>query len=193
MKKILFTLLILFCTQIAYAEDGYDFDMKFIDNPFAGQKMVSDKEFNSVVEKMSKKKEPSWFSKLIFGGSKKKEEIDPNLQKQFETMPSELGSVKDAISAKPVLTLGARVVDYDGNILPSGHYQVDLKNMNGQNYIVFLQAHQTVGRFRATPCSDSWQSNQIIYSRVIEAGQGAFKIIYSNLDGTHQGFANIAE
>lgn len=192
MKRILVVIFILFFAQIVRAEDSYDFDMKFIDNPFAGQKMISDKEFNSVVEKMSKKKEPSWFSKLIFGGDKKKE-IDPNLQQQFETMPSELGSVKDAISTKPVLTLGARIVDYDGNTLPSGHYQVDLKNMNGQNYIVFLQAHQTVGRFRATPCVDNWKSNQIIYSRVIEAAEGTFKIIYSNLDGTHQGFASIAE
>ena len=40
MKRVLFFIFILFFAQSAWAEDGYDFDMKFIDNPFAGQKMV---------------------------------------------------------------------------------------------------------------------------------------------------------
>lgn len=196
MRKILILLALFIGTNCAFCEDGFDFDMKFLDNPFAGQKMVSDKEFNEAVQKMTpKKKEPSKFSKWFWGAKDgpNKGQIDPQMQRQFDQMPSEMGSTKEAINAKPVLTIGTQIVDSEGKNLPSGHYQVDLKNINGQNYIVFMQAYQTLGKFKATPCKDDWNQNLIIYSRLINTENGYYKIIFSNLDGTHQGFARIIE
>ena len=197
MKKFLTVFLILFAAAVTHgvrASEMYDFDLRFLDNPFAGQKMITQKEFDSVVNRNAKpKKEPSKFTKWFWGVDKNKQkEIDPNLQHQFNLMPNELGSMKDTISQKPVLTLGASILDSNRQRLTPGHYQVDFKNIDGQDYILFLQAHQTVGRFRATPCKDDYKSNDIIYARLIET-DGVYRIIHSNLDGTYQGFARILD
>lgn len=198
MRKFLLLLVILLCCASVHAEDDiFDFDFKFLNDPFAGQKMVTEKEFEQALGKAApnqtkKKKEPSKFTKWFWGV---KDSGSPQGQgpQYFGDMPNELGVNKSIISTKPVLTLGARVRDSSGIVLASGHYQVDLKNIEGQNYIVFLQAHQTTGKFKASPCEDNYDKPAVIYARMVDMQDGWLKVIFSNLDGTFQGFARIVE
>ncbi len=200
MKKFLLLALILLCsTSVRADEDVFDFDFKFLNDPFAGQKMVTDKEFDKAVNSMTpkqaqkKKKEPSKFTKWFWGVPQGSGDSQGQTPQYFGDAPSEIGAIRNPMSTKPVITLGAQVKDSSGILLTSGHYQVDLKNIEGQNYIVFLQAHQTVGKFKASPCEDNYNKNAVIYARTAETENGYMKVIFSNLDGTFQGFARIVE
>lgn len=196
MKKFLLLLIILLCATSVRAEDDiFDFDFKFLNDPFAGQKMVTEKEFEQALGKTTpqkKKKEPSKFAKWFWGAKDSRGQQGPPPE-YFGDMPNELGVNKSIVSTKPVLTLGARVQDNSGIVLASGHYQVDLKNIEGQNYIVFLQAHQTTGKFKASPCEDNYDKPAVIYARMVDMQDGWLKVIFSNLDGTFQGFARIVD
>ena len=202
MKKFLLLALIFLCGTSARADDFFDFDFKFLNDPFAGQKMVTSKEFEQALssktpkQKEKKKKEPSKFTKWFWGVPQDSPSSGSQVPHYFSDAPSEIGQIKNAISVKPVLTLGAQIQDNSGAILASGHYQVDLKNIEGQNYIVFLQAHQTVGKFKASPCEDNYNKNAVIYARIDDKGDaenGYLRVIFSNLDGTFQGFGRIVE
>lgn len=204
MKKILIALVYILLTSAAFCEEDFSsFDLQFLDNPFAGQSFVSDKQFDEAVNKMTpkskggSKKEPKAFTRWFWGvkgGDNSDNKGGEAPQYEYSNMPSELGTKN--ILAKPVLTLGAKIMDADGKILESGHYQTDLKKIDGQNYIVFMQGSQTVGRFKSLPATDNWEKNLIVYSRLVEvksSGTSVYKIIFSNLEGTHQGYAQIVE
>lgn len=188
MKKILLICLstLLLCAQSAFAEDfgGLDassFDFKFIDDPFAGQKMVSDKEFNQVLEQHKKKQNSGFFAKLF------KKDAPPKSDTHDYKAPSEIGSLKDAIGKKPVVILGLQIIDSSGKTLESGHYQVSIKD----SYMELSQGSGAIGRLKIKPATDDWEANSIIYARVLEVNEDYLKIIYSNLDETFEGWAKI--
>ena len=202
MKKLLLLVLILLCPASVRADDFFDFDFDFLSDPFKGQKMVTDKEFQQALGRTTPKaqqqktrKEPKRFTKWFWGVPQDQPSSGSQGQgaQYFGDAPSEIGQIKNAISTKPVLTIGARIQDNSGKVLTSGHYQVDLKNIDGVNYIVFLQAYQTAGKFKATPCEDNYDKHAVIYARAIDTGNGYLKVIFSNLDGTFQGLARIIE
>ncbi|GBF23276.1 hypothetical protein tpqmel_0680 [Candidatus Gastranaerophilus sp. (ex Termes propinquus)] len=182
MRKF-FLILFIFITLPAYANDfsGHEFDYNFIDNPFAGQKMVSDKEFEDAI----KQKTPQPREKKKWWWQKDKETpLPPTFDLR---LPSETGSLKEVFNIKPVITLGATIVDAKGQTLPSGHYQVSVDDGS----MVLSQGQHSKGTLRARLTEDSWSANSIIYARVVDMGEDFVKIIYSNLDVTYEGIARI--
>lgn len=195
MRKFLSALLILAFTSplstlaADFDSGGYDFDYKFLDNPFAGQRMVSDKEFNEVVaqrtQQVQKSKRGFWY--WILGGHKRdKEEASRPPAPDFNA-PSEISSLKEAVNKKPVVILGPEIVDSQGRVLTPGYYQISIK----EQHMELSQGSQVLGKLKIRTVEDDWDTNSLIYARIVNIGEDFVKIIYSNLDYTYEGIARV--
>jgi len=188
MKKILITFLslLLFC-PLCFAFDAldvtsnYEFDYRFIDNPFEGQKMVSDKEFEQALEQATPKPRKGFWNWIF-----RKEAPEPAPVVDFR-LPNEMNSFNDVLNKKPVIIIGPAIFDAEGNVLPPGHYQVSYK----ENNLELSQGTNVVGKLKARPSKDDYESSSIIYARILEVNENFVKIIYANIDGTHEGYARI--
>ena len=171
--------------NLAFADnDFYDLDMRFIDNPFAGQKMITDKQYNDTLQKYqqnTQKKKTGGFWNWVFKHTLPKErQKDDSIENNSNFMSDEIKMQKELLSQKPVVTLSCKIKDDFGNIVDEGYYQVYFEN----SAIKIKQGHDLKGSFKAHPIKDNWIENKIIYARIVIENESFARIIYSDLKGT---------
>ncbi len=193
MKKILILLLLLlFVAQTpiyAYEEDFFDTDIEFLDNPFKDQKIITDKEFNDTIQKMQgKKKEPSKFTKWLFGVKDDKKAPPRNIdENEAKKQSSEIEMLQDTIKSNNLILISTPIQDDFGHIVSSGHYKAEYRKGNDNRvYITLSQAGKTKGCFHAIKTEDKSTKNAIIYARTnFNSVSGAIEIYVSDFDNTY--------
>ncbi|MBQ3101469.1 hypothetical protein IJC60_00525 [bacterium] len=193
MKKLsILILLLLFTFQApicAYEEDFFDTDMEFLDNPFKDQKIITDKEFNDTIEKMKgKKKEPSKFTKWLFGVKDDKKAPPKNIdENEARKQASEIEMLQDTMKANNLILISTAIQDDFGHVINSGHYKAKYRKGNDDKvYITLSQAGKTKGCFHAIKTEDKSTKNAIIYARTnFNSASGAIEIYVSDFDNTY--------
>ncbi len=195
MRKLLTTFLVLvFASSFAFAEESMlDMDMDFIDNPFKNQKPVSEQEFNEVVNKMTTPRK-GLIQKFRDFLNRNKPENDPVLKNFKSDGLGEMGmSAKEINNTKPNVVLSSSLMDSYGKVIPSGHYQIVFNNTDNQKSLSFVQGATQYGTLRAIDTKDNWDTNSIIYARIIYPSPDVARVIFSNLDVCVEGFARVVK
>lgn len=196
MKKFLTTFFaILLFSSCVFAEDDFiDMDMNLIDSPsISGRKAVTQEQFDKAMEQKQNRSKGLIQKFRDFLG-RNKPENDPNLKNFKSDIPNEMGmSAKEINAQKPNLVLSSDIIDSYGQIIPKGHYQITFSDKDDMKTINFMQGLNTYGSIKAIDTKDNWESNSIIYARIVYPSQNVARIIFSNLDVCVEGFARIAE
>ncbi len=177
----------LFLAQKTLAQESFDYNFNFIDNPFAGQKLITDKEYNTAVSKYEQKKDKKGFWNWLFKHTLPKEAA-PTVQykEQYDT-PKNIFLPSEITSLKAYLTLGMEIYDNTGKIISPGYYQISFKD----GLLQLSQGSNVMGTLKARPAKDNWDKNEIIYARIINVNDDYIKIVYSNLNECYTAMAQI--
>lgn len=196
MKKFLTTFfVILLFSNCSFAEDDFiDMDMNLIDSPsISGRKAVTQEQFDKAMEQKQNRSRGLIQKFRDFLG-RNKPENDPNLKNFKSDIPNEMGmSAKEIYAQKPNVILSSDIIDSYGQIIPKGHYQISYVENGESKSINFMQGLNTYGSIKAIDTKDNWESNSIIYARIVYPSENVAKIIFSNLDVCVEGYARIAE
>ncbi len=197
-KIFIIALLLLFALQApicAYQEDFFDTDIEFLDNPFKDQKIITDKEFNQAIEQVQKKKkEPSKFTKWLFGVKDDKKQAPKNIDdNEASKQKSEIEMLADTIKANNLILISTTIQDDFGHIINSGHYKAEYKTgQDNRVYITLSQANKMKGCFRAIKTEDKKKQDAIIYARTnFNSTANAIEIFVSDFDNTYYARAKI--
>lgn len=167
----------------------YDLDFKFIDNPFSGQKVITDSEYQkslSQYKQRAEKKKNGGFWNWVM-----KHTIPKDKQRSLEdNTPSssysdEIKYQKEMLSQKPSIALSDTIIDSNGKTVKQGFYQVTVEDFK----LKLIQGYDTIGTLNARKTTDNWDKNKIIYARIVYQGEDVLKIIYSNLDECYEAYA----
>ena len=193
MKKILILLIaLLIFSPVTKAEDDLiDLNMAEIDDAFnsSNRKYVSDQEFNRAINQVQQKRK-GLIQKIKEKFTGKKIEDDEKFKNATPQGVGEMGkSAKDIINEKPYLLLPVALKDSFGKTIPQGHYQIEYKKVD--NTINFMQGNRNFGTLKTVQTVDNWNSNAIIYARIIYPKENVAKVIFSNLDTCREGYAQI--
>ena len=199
MKRILiiviFIILSLNMPIRAYEEDFFDTDMEFLDNPFKDQKIITDKEFNDTIQKMQgKKKEPSKFTKWLFGVKDDLKAPPKNLDdSELMKQSSEIEMLRDTMKANNLVMISATIQDDFGHIINSGHYKAEYKKgQDDRVYITLSQAGKTKGCFYAVKTIDKSTKTGVLYARTsFNQALNAIEIYVSDFDNTYLSKAKV--
>ncbi len=168
--------------------DFYNIDFNAIDNPFSGQKMVTEQEYQKALEQYkqaSDKKKNKGFWNWVFKHTipEDKQYTPPN--PSSSTYSDEIKYQKEAMSQKPTIALSDSVTDSRGKLVEKGFYQVVVEDAQ----LKLVQGYDVVGIFNARRTTDKYDENEIIYARIVYQGENVVRIIYSNLDDCYEAFA----
>ncbi len=195
MKKLLTTLFVLSIVSAALAaEDSMlDMDVDFIDNPFGNQKPVTQQQFDEAVDRV-KNQRKGLILKFKDFLNRNKPENDPVLKNYKSDVSGEMGNMtaKEINDSKPNVVLSSAIIDSYGKIIPEGHYQVVFSDRDNFKSISFMQGAKLYGTLRAIDTTDNWESNQIIYARILYPTPSVARVIFSNLDVCVEGLARVA-
>ena len=180
-----------FCADEMSGKGFYDLDFSFIDNPFSGQKMVTDADFQKTYDKYKQNtttKKNKGFWNWVFKHTLPKEK--QNIQTpstNVQPYSDEIRFQKEMLKQKPTIALSDSIMDSRGREIKEGFYQVEYEDSK----IKLVQGYDTVGIFNAKKTTDNWNENKIIYARVVYQGEDILKIIYSNLDDCYEAYAAV--
>ena len=167
----------------------YDLDFKFIDNPFSGQKMVTDAEYqktlNQYKQTTEKKKNGGFWNWVMRHTIPKDKQYTPPSNSNVQPYSDEIKYQKEVLSQKPSIALSDIIEDSTGNVVKEGFYQVTVEDSK----LKLIQGYDIIGVFNARKTTDNWKENKIIYARIVYQGDDIIKIIYSNLDECYEAYA----
>lgn len=181
MKKILIFLLFIFVFSANSAMANDDLWDNFGDQNVYNQKPVSDKEFNSVLDKLKNR-------------TKKKEKIKDKDLKGGESFQqsSETDFIKNIPAELPVLLVPLNLTIKDDAILPIGHYQIKGQKENGKIYLKFYQSQDLMASIPAIETTDDFNQPSINFVKLIEHTSNQIKIIYGSIDFNAYAVVDIA-
>ena len=165
------------------------------DIEFKDQKIITDKEFNETIEKIQgKKKEPSKFTKWLFGVKDDIKAPPKNIEdSEIMKQTSEIEMLRDTIKANNLITISATIQDDFGHIINSGHYKAEYKKgLDDRVYITLSQAGKTKGCFHAIKTTDKAAKTGVLYARTsFNQASNAIEIYVSDFDNTYLSKAKI--
>lgn len=176
MKKIfsiLFIFSILSCVVLADDDgiwDNYG-DINFYNN--TKQTAVSDENFDKTLEKVKEKKKKGF---KLFSREKKTFKGD-NLQQSNETE-----ILKGIETETPVLTVACPLKKLNGEILPTGHYQVKVEKLNDKLTMKFYQSHYIIAEYPAVETDEDLFDEYINYLTMDDFDETHIKINFGSLD-----------
>lgn len=178
MKKFLLILIaIVFGTNLSFASD--DLWDNFGDQNVYGQKPVSDKEFNTILEKLKGKKKEKVKDKDLKNG----ESFQQSNETQFiNKVPEEL----------PILLVPLNLALTDDAVLPVGHYQIIGRKENGKIYLKFYQSKDLLASVEAIETNDDFDEPTINFVKLKEYNPQQVIIIFGSVDFNAYAIVNIA-
>ncbi len=173
--------------QKTLAQESFDYNFSFIDNPFAGQKLITEDEYNKAIGKYEQKKNKKGFWNWFFKHTLPKEAEPTTQYKEQYDAPKSKSLPVEITSIKASLTLGMEIYDNTGKTLFPGYYQISVKN----GILELSQGSSVMGTLSAKPAKDNWEKNEIIYARIININDDFIKIVYSNLNECYIAVAQV--
>lgn len=179
LSVVLIGIVFLF-SQNVFADEWDDF--VDLDRAWDGQKTITDKEFNQVVDALEEKdkkkevkKKKKLFKKVSGGGTSLHNELDPN----NEILSTDITKAKDEgqlINVPVNLYL-------DGMILEKGYYKVFAKKEEDNKiYISFYQSQFYKGKIQASETQDDFGEKEVDFARILPCNDSFVKLIFGSID-----------
>ena len=181
MKKYLL-LLIFLLLIIPVNADSWD-DIVNVDRMWDGQKSITNKEFEQVVEKLEEnkakkeeKQKKKRFKKLFGTGNTLHEELNPddNILEMDSIKPEE----QDLLVNLPVDIL------LDGKALERGYYRVEgVRDQESKKvFLKFYQSQFLKGELEVIETKDDFEQDRVDFVKVIPYNDSFIKIIFGSLE-----------
>lgn len=182
MKKnvLLPLILVLLLASLVHAESWDDYGD--LDRVWDGQKTVTDKEFNEVVDALqekAKKKE-----------NKKKFKLFKKISGGGTSLHNELNYDKDIQEIKPLkendegvlVNIPVNII-LEGTVLEKGFYKVFAeKDKYGKIQISFFQSQFLKGKIEAVETEDDFEQPNIDFAEILPYNHSYVKMIFGSLD-----------
>ena len=182
-KNFIITLVVSLCLSTAFAlAESWD-DYAGLDRAWDGQKSITNKEFEEVMDALQakkKKKEAKQrkkkIKKISGGGTSLHPDLNPD-----STIP-ELQSIKKDKHEGILINLPVHMV-IDGNVMDKGYYNVVAsRDEDKKIYISFYQSQFLKGKVEATETNDDYGEAEVDFAK-ISGYQGSFvKLIFGSID-----------
>lgn len=182
-KNIVLFFVIVFFVQLSVFADSWD-DFSNVDRMWDGQKSITNKEFENVInalEEKGKQKEEKKIKKKrkkLFGnGTTLHSELNPDNDsiQEFESIkPDENGSLVN-------LSVHAYL---NGKSLEKGYYNVFARRdeENKKIYISFYQSQYLKGEIEGIETDDDFGEEALNFARIIPYNDSFVKIIFGSID-----------
>lgn len=166
-------------------------DYEDFNNTLAGQKSITNKEFDEVVnalEKKKKEKEDKKQKKKLkkFKGESLHQELDATI----EDLPDQ--TLETPEMEEQVVLFHMDMVIGD-KIVEKGYYRVFAEKENGVLFLKFFQAHNLVGKLKARETDDDFGEQDIMFVKLLPYKDGIMKIIYGAVDYNAYSFIRYIE
>lgn len=189
MKKFL-TLLIVLCfsANLVFAADDEeksgdmtDFLNKsnVFDDPFAGQKQITDEEFQKTIDKIKEKQ------------NKKKKGKNKQFKGKSIKQDDESGFLTEKAEKYLVLCVPVQLINKDGSIIPTGHYKIVGTKEQKKVYLDFYQSQLLVARVPAIETEYDFDEKSIDFVKILPYDEYRVKIIYGSIDFNAYTFVQI--
>lgn len=182
MKKIFIILFLLIFSSVflpALADDDIDSSsfsdvMQYttpVENAFAGQKKITDEEFDKVYKEVKAKQDKK----------KRGKKTKPLKGKNFNDENN--GTyIKDTADKNLILRVPLELINGDGTDIPIGHYKIVGEKNNDQVYLDFYQSSTLIAKVPAIPTDSDFGQNGINFVQIIPYDEQRIKIIYGSID-----------
>ena len=182
MKRSLLLLLIFFkVTSLSFA-DSWD-DFANLDTLWDGQKSITNKEFDEVVEKLEEKaniqeekKKNKKIKKLFGTGTTLHNELNPSKNiSEFDVLKENNDGVLINIPVDLVI---------NDKVLEKGYYQVfgERDKENNKIYINFYQSHFFKAKLEVVETKDDFNEKQLDFAKLLPYNDSFVKIIFGSID-----------
>lgn len=181
-KNIIFLILSLFISLISARADSWD-DFSNVDRMWDGQKSITNKEFENVInslEEKGKQKEEKKLKKKrkkLFGtGTTLHSELNPdNNIPELESVKSDDNGILVNISVHLII---------DGKQLEKGYYNVfaEKDDENKKLYVSLYQSQYFKGKIEVTATEDDFGEEDLNFAKIIPFNESFVKIIFGSID-----------
>src|SRR5574344_1604806 len=136
-------------------EDLYK-DVPTVENAFAGQKKITDEEFEKTYQKLKSKKDKKLKKNQTYKEEYLKETAEKNL----------------------LLGLPVTLVTEKGDEIPVGHYEVVAQKVNNKVYFEFYQSYTCVAKVQGTETTNDWNQKTINFVELLPYNEKYIELIY---------------
>lgn len=187
-----FLAIALFLSILAVNADSWD-DFSNVDRMWDGQKTITNKEFEEVMDVLEdkkqekeKKQKKKWFKKISGGGTSLHNEL--NHENEIE----ELQSLKP--KDEGMLINAPMVLYINGNPLEKGFYKViATREQDGKIYISFYQSQFFKGKIEAVETDNDFGEEELDFAKVLPYNESFVKIIFGSIDFNAYAFVPYTE
>lgn len=170
---LIFTFIILpsltFADDISGASASWS-DISGAENAWDGQKMITNKEYEQVVNELEKRKN----AKKI---KAQKKAGDPLMN----SGNGEMDFLSNFKEQYPLLNLTVPVITPTGEI-PVGHYKIVGTKSNGKVFINFCQAYNVIGKVVAVETEEDFDANEINFVKIEPINDNTLKLMYGSMN-----------
>lgn len=190
MKRKVLIILLIFCIQPVFAESWDDFNG--LDRMWDGQKSITNKEFEQVMDALDEKKhqkEKKQRKKLIKkiggGGTSLHTELNPD---------KEINEIQPLKPKEEGLLINIPVNIYlDENPIEKGYYKVIAEKKDGKIFINFYQSQFFKGKIQAEETTDDFDEETLDFARIIPYNHSYLKLIFGSIDFNAYAFVPFSE
>lgn len=197
MKKIFITIVILFCACTFFASKCLADDLEAtssglsdlmdatntIENGFAGQKQISDEDFQKMLEKVKAKQGKKY---------KKEHNIKPPMKGSSINEENNGGYIGETAEKNLLLTSPVELVTDEGVDIPIGHYKIIAKKeTNGVIHLDFYQAYTLVASVPAIETKNDFDEMAINFVKLEPYNEKKVRILYGSMDFNAYTFVKI--
>ena len=158
-------------------EDSMPYGDTF-DNPFAGQKQISDEDFQKTLKSVKDKQ------------NKKKKAVKPFKGQNFNGENN--GGYLDETAEKTIiLGVPLNLINGDGTEIPTGHYKIVGEKDKDKVFLNFYQSYTLIAKVPAIETNNDFNEPTINFVKLLPYNEKRIKIIYGSLDFNAYTFINI--
>lgn len=187
MKKLLLCTLIIFLIPVfSWASDDDSGDMTDLlkysdtfDSPFAGQKQITDEDFQKTVDELKAKKQ------------KKLRKKDRPMKGQTYKQNDEGDYIDETAEGYMVLNVPLALINGDGTDVSAGYYKVIGKKESNDIYLELYQAHKLIAKIPAIETSHDFDQDEVVFVKILPYNSERVKIIFGSIDFNAYTFVKI--
>ena len=181
MKKFLALILSCLFMNTANAVSNINAsDYEDFDSTWAGQKVITNKEFEDTMEALeAKKNEKEVKVKKKKLKKFKGESLHKELDATIEDLPDQ--TLKDPELEEQVVLFPVDML-IDGKIVEKGYYRAIAEKKDGEFYIYFYQSHDLKAKLKVRETEDDFGEKNIMFIKLLPHKDGVMKLIYGSIE-----------
>ena len=183
MRKISFlTVVYIILTLLTVRADSWD-DFSSVDRMWDGQKSITNKEFEQVIEKLEEKsnqkeekKQKKRFKKIFGGGTTLHSELNPD---------NDIQEIEQFKSKEEGLLVNIPVQIYiDEKVFEKGYYKIigERDSETNKLYAKFYQSQFFKGQVELTETEDDFGEETLDFARILPYNESFVKLIFGSVD-----------